>query len=97
MASIAKVSGTGRAALTRDRTVPILIAAPVAVLLLASCSSYGGSSDRPEASVTCADVLTTAVDRVRSDDTAEAINSELDWLSSNCSAEYDVFVDYVSA
>ncbi|MBH0083719.1 hypothetical protein [Salinibacterium sp. SWN167] len=33
---------------------------------------------------------------MKTDDTAGAINAELDWLSSNCSSEYNVFVDYAS-
>ncbi|TFB51961.1 hypothetical protein [Cryobacterium tagatosivorans] len=75
---------------------PILIAAPLTVLLLTSCSSYGGSTNRSEPSITCDDVLAKVVDRERVGDTAGAINSEIDWLSSKCSAEYDVFVDYAS-
>ena len=80
----------------RERALPILIAAPLTVLLLTSCSSYGGSNNLSEPSVTCDDALATVVDRIRTDDTAGAINSEIDWLSSNCSAEYGVFADYAS-
>ena len=80
----------------RDRTFAIQIAVPLTVLLLTSCSSYGGSTNRSEPSITCDDVLVTVVDRIRTDDTAGAINSEIDWLSSNCSAEYGVFADYAS-
>lgn len=66
------------------------------VLLLTSCSSYGGGSNRSEPSITCDGVLATVVHRLRTDDTAGAIDSELDWLGDNCSAAYDIFVDYVS-
>ena len=79
-----------------DKAFPILIAAPLAVLLLTSCSSYGGSNNLSEPSITCDDVLATMVDRERTGDTAGAINSEMDWLGDNCSNEYDVFVDYAS-
>ena len=80
----------------RDRAFPILIAAPLTVLLLTSCSSYGGSNNLSEPSITCDDVLATVVERIRTDDTAGAINSEIDWLSHNCSTEYGVFADYAS-
>lgn len=74
----------------------ILVAAPLAVLLLTSCSSYGGGEHVSEPSITCEDVQTTVVHRVRTGDTAGAINSEMDWLSSNCSAAYSIVVDYIS-
>lgn len=80
----------------RDRAFPILIAAPMTVLLLTGCSNYGEGSNRSEPSFTCDDVLATVVHRERTGDTAEAINSELDWLGNNCSAAYDTFVDYTS-
>ncbi|SDK37326.1 hypothetical protein SAMN05216282_105139 [Cryobacterium psychrotolerans] len=80
----------------RDRALSILLAAPLTVLLLTSCSSYGGSNNRSEPSVTCDDALATVVERIRADDTAGAINSEIDWLSHNCTTEYDVFADYAS-
>ena len=80
----------------QDRAFPILIAVPTIVLLLTSCSSYGGVGNRSEPSFTCDDVLATVVHRERTGDTAGAINSELDWLGNNCSAAYDVFVDYTS-
>lgn len=75
----------------------ILIAAPLTVLLFTGCSSYGESNGRAEPPVTCSDVLASVVHRERTGDTAGAINSELDWLSKNCSTEYDTFVDYASA
>jgi hypothetical protein len=81
----------------RDMASPILIAVPMTVLLLTSCSNYGGSNNRSEPSITCDDVLSTVVHRERTGDTAGAINSEIDWLSRNCSATYDIFVDYASA
>lgn len=81
----------------RDSASSILIAAPLTVLLLTSCSNYGGSNSRSEPSFTCDDVLATVVHRERTGDTAGAINSELDWLSNNCSGAYDIFVDYASA
>ena len=80
----------------RDRALPILLAAPLTVLVLTSCSSYGGSNNLSEPSITCDDALGTVVERMRADDTSGAINSEIDWLSSNCSAEYGVFADYAS-
>ena len=76
---------------------PLLILAPLTLLLLTSCSSYGESTDRSEPSISCDDVLATVIDRVRVDDTAGSINSEIEWLGSNCSAAYDVFVDYAAA
>ena len=81
----------------RSMVHPILIAAPLTVVLITGCSTYGSSSGRSEPSVTCSDVLGSVVHRERTGDTAGAINSQLDWLSKNCSTEYDTFVDYASA
>lgn len=76
---------------------PILIVAPLTILLLTSCSSYQGSNIPSEPSLTCDDVLATVVHRERTADTAGAINSELDWLGNNCATAYKTFVDYASA
>jgi hypothetical protein len=42
-------------------------------------------------------VLASVVQRVRIDDTAGAINKEIDWLSRNCATEYDIATDYFMA
>lgn len=65
-------------------------------MLLASCSTYGGTSAASVPSFTCGDVLATVVQRERTGDTAGAINAEVEWLSSNCSTEYNILIDYVS-
>lgn len=72
-----------------------MVAVPLIVLLLTSCSSYNSRPTQP--TIDCDDVLATVVHRVQTGDTAGAINSELDWLTRNCSAEYEVFADYASA
>lgn len=83
--------------------IAFAISAMLAVELLTACSSYPGTGaygqngERSEPQVTCDDMFASVIHRERTDDTAGAINSELDWLGSNCSSEYDVFVDYVSA
>jgi len=71
-----------------------IVAVPLTVLLLTSCSSYNGRPTQP--AIDCGDLLATVVHRVQTGDTAGAINTELDWLTRNCSAEYQVFADYAS-
>ncbi|WP_418606680.1 hypothetical protein [Georgenia sp. SUBG003] len=51
----------------------------------------------PPQNVSCSDLFNTIVERVRTDDTSEAINSELDWLGDNCPTESGVWPDYMSA
>lgn len=80
----------------RGGAFPKLAATVAMLVLLSGCTSYESSQVRTEPAVSCTDVLTTVLHRVKTDDTAGAINAELDWLSSNCSSQYDVFVDYVS-
>lgn len=76
----------------------IAIAASLIVLLLAGCSGLSSSSNRSDqSSVDCEGALATVLAREKSGDTAGAINSELDWLTQNCSSEYGIFTDYVSA
>jgi hypothetical protein len=81
----------------RLRAMSLLIAVPLASLSIAGCSSSGDTSNLTAPSMSCESELATVVHRVRTDDTAGAINSELEWLSQNCAAAYDVFVDYSSA
>lgn len=83
----------------RNRLFPLkmLIAVPLAILLLTNCSGYGSARNRSERETSCGDVLESVVQRERAGDTAGTINSELDWLSSNCPSEYDVAIGYVSA
>ena len=80
---------------------PLLLAVVLGSLLIAGCSNYSSSrisgSGQSVTVATCAEVFDSALQRERTGDTAGAINSELDWLSGNCSAEYGVFVEYASA
>ena len=46
--------------------------------------------------MTCGEVLASVVNLVRLNDTEGAINSQFDWLSNNCSSEYEIAVDYSS-
>ena len=71
-------------------------AVSVIVITLTGCSSYssGDVRDQPDAAVTCAEVLGSVVQRIRSDDTFGAIDSEFDYLASNCSTEYATATDY---
>jgi hypothetical protein len=80
----------------RSVALPLLLATPLTVVLLTACNGYGASSDRSEPSITCDEVLASVVHRERTGDTAGSINEEFDWLSRNCSSEYEVATDYVS-
>lgn len=67
----------------------------VLALTLTACTGHTTTtSARPAPS--CDTVLSTVIERIRTGDTAGAINSEMDWLSSNCPAQYDQAVDYAS-
>lgn len=81
---------------------PLITALVFAVsILLAGCSSYGSYSTSTDTSspseVTCDDVLASAIQRERTDDTSGEINSEMQWLSENCGVEYGIMTEYVSA
>ncbi|WP_394551816.1 hypothetical protein ACDF64_13185 [Agromyces sp. MMS24-JH15] len=64
------------------------------VLFLTACSNGGGT--RAYEAPDCEDVLSSALQGVRVDDTTGATDSKFQWLSENCSHEYDVLVDYTS-
>lgn len=72
-------------------------------LILSGCSGTtsdttetdAGTSSRNE-SISCSSLLDTILTRVRTDDTRDAIDTELDHLGAACPTEYDVFVDYES-
>lgn len=84
-------------AATSSRTVAALLCAAV-VLIGTACSrpfSSSGSNSGSQA-VTCSDVAASVIQRERVGDTAGAINSEIQWLSDNCSEEYDIAIDYIS-
>lgn len=57
-------------------------------------SRYSGEG--PQQAVQCDSLLSSVIQRQRTGDTSGAINGEMDSLSTNCSAEYDIAVDYVS-
>lgn len=76
-----------------------LVALTAGALLLSGCGGVAGGSitGSDDAYHSCSDVLATVVHRVRTGDTAGAVNAELDWLTSNCSAESETWADYMSA
>ena len=73
------------------------------MFLLAGCSGgYAGSSysndySNGSAEPTCSEALAAVVQLEHANDTTGTIDSDLDWLGDNCSAEYKVFTDYASA
>lgn len=74
-----------------------LAAAAISILLLTGCSTYSsGTRDSSGATVSCAEVLSSIVERIRSEETSGAIDSEFDYLSGNCSAEHGIATDYAS-
>lgn len=83
--------------MTGNRVRPLAVAlALCALFLTAGCSSYSARTEQAESGATCDEVLASIVQRVRSDDTAGAINEEIDWLSRNCATQYDIATDYFS-
>jgi hypothetical protein len=64
-------------------------------LLLTGCS-YGSSSKSHQAP-DCDGVLASALQGVRADDTSGATDSKFQWLTENCSRQYEILVDYTSA
>jgi len=70
-------------------------APPLLVLTLTACTGFG-STTTAQPSLSCDGVLAQVLERIRTGDTAGTINSEMDWLSSNCPAEYDIAVDHAS-
>lgn len=66
-------------------------------LVLAGCAGYSTESSRSESTVTCDEVLGSVINRVRVDDTSGVINDEIQWLSDNCSTQFDIATDYFSA
>jgi hypothetical protein len=63
-----------------------LAAALAMFVLISGCTSYESSQVIAEPAVSCSDVLSTVLNRVKADDTAGVINEELDWLTRNCSS-----------
>ena len=64
-------------------------------LLLTGCSY--GSSNQSNQMPDCDEVLASALQSVRIDDTSGATDSKFQWLTENCSHEYNILVDYTSA
>lgn len=64
-------------------------------LLLTGCSD--GSGSKSNQARDCDGVLASALQGVRIDDTSGATDSKFQWLTENCSYEYDILVDYTSA
>lgn len=81
---------------TRRWIPAVAMVTPALLLLLTGCS-YGGSNSTSNQSTDCDGVLASALHGVRNDDTAGATDSKFQWLTENCSHEYDVLVDYTSA
>ena len=73
----------------------IAVAMLTSALLLTGCS-YGSNSKSYQAP-DCDGVLSSALQGVRADDTSGATDSKFQWLTENCSYEYDILVDYTSA
>ena len=78
-----------------SRAPEALAIAATAIVLLSGCSYLGSSSSAAD-EVSCDDVLASAVNRMRADDTSAAIDQEFDWLSQNCPVEYDIATDYAA-
>ena len=64
-------------------------------LLLTGCSY--GSSNKSSQGPDCDGVLASALQGVRIDDTSGATDSKFQWLTENCSYEFNILVDYTSA
>jgi hypothetical protein len=85
-----------------------VLAALACSLLAAGCASptnpttdtrgSGASlgTDQGTAAASCGSLFDRIIGRERSDDTAGAIDAELDALGDHCPSDYQVFVDYVS-
>lgn len=65
------------------------------VLLLTGCT-YGTSSSNSYQVPHCDEVLASAIQGVRADDSSGATDSHFQWLTENCSYEYNILVDYTS-
>ncbi|RXZ51916.1 hypothetical protein [Agromyces binzhouensis] len=65
------------------------------VLLLTGCS-YGIGSSNSYQEPDCDGVLANAIQGVRADDSSGTTDSYFQWLTENCSYEYDILVDYTS-
>lgn len=74
----------------------IAVAMLTSALLLTGCSN-GSSSSKSYQPHDCDGVLTSALQGVRADDTSGATDSNFQWLTENCSYEFDILVDYTSA
>ncbi|MFC0681198.1 hypothetical protein ACFFGH_25495 [Lysobacter korlensis] len=84
----------GASALSRIATASIAVALSIAILTgcASSYRSPGAETDAPSCATVFDDSLTLARGNVGTND----LNSNIDWLSRNCSAEYDTLIDYVS-
>lgn len=72
----------------------VAVATLTSTFLLTGCS-YGNSSKSYEAP-DCEEVLSSALQGVRADDNSGATDSKFQWLTENCSAEYEILADYTS-
>ncbi|WP_143340409.1 hypothetical protein [Demequina sp. NBRC 110057] len=83
----------------------VLLAAVACALGLAGCAGYSstpqsGVNDADQArsnTVSCSQLLESAVALSRSDLSSNQLNNEVAALSEQCSREYGVFTDYVSS
>jgi hypothetical protein len=75
------------------RWISIALASGV---LLTGCS-YGSGSGMSYQGPDCDGVLADALQGVRADDTSGATDSKFQWLTENCSYEFEILVDYTSA
>lgn len=94
----------------RRRGLSVVVAVVLASLL-ASCYGYTDSDNGSDSyddgfdyssdggssiSGSCESIFASALQRVRTGDTAGTINSEIDWLAGNCSSHYDTLIGYAS-
>lgn len=84
---------------TTSRAIVAGLLCAAVVLTATGCSrpaSSSGSNNSGSQAVTCSDVAASVIQRERVGDTSGAINSEIQYLSDNCSEQYDIAIGYIS-